>query len=304
MQSTVDLGVEGDGPGCGRGRECIVIVYIFIVHWHVHCRLIPGRQGAHNTLQPLISEFNLPPLFNPGFRYFNMQRQHHLPSLITFGSLASWPSAYHLRDFQKAITSDESLSPVTEAVRSLPAFWDTLASINGSLLAVAGRNAAERLVAWVTTGEGLGFGTDDAPPSAIAMPMTIIAHLCQYLDYLQHNENEDISHTTLVESAARRGGIQGFCAGLLSALAIAGAEDTKDIGQHGALAVRLAFAIGVYVDLDSSALGETECLAARWKSPAGLEELQDAIQKYDGVSDTMPEKNKKAKTEVQGQAAN
>lgn len=205
--------------------------------------------------------------------------QRSLPSLVTFGSLASWPSTDQLRDYRKAVISERTLSPIIETLKRLPAFWDTLASTDGSLLGIAGRASADRLAEWITSGEGLSG--EDTPPSAIAMPMTIIAHLCQYNDYIQRGEEDGLSHGLLLGHVAQKGGVQGFCAGLLSALAIAGAADTHTIGQCGALAVSLAFAVGANVDLDMLTSGETKCLAVRWKTSAGLEELDDVIEKYD-----------------------
>jgi hypothetical protein len=91
------------------------------------------------------------------------------------------------------------------------------------------------------------------------------------------------SHSTILDHIVKEGGVQGFCAGLLSALAITSSLDEESIGIHGALFVRLAFSIGAYVDLDSLRHGLTSCLAVKWKSPKSLDTVQKVLEIYDSV---------------------
>lgn len=77
--------------------------------------------------------------------------------------------------------------------------------------------------------------------------------------------------------------MQGFCAGLLSALAVASSDDERKIGIHGAFSVYLAFIIGAYVESDALMHGQTSCVAVRWRSPDSISSVENILEKHDGV---------------------
>ena len=201
-----------------------------------------------------------------------------LPSLIVFGSLNTWPSAGELQELRRSILQQDHLSHVREAICRLPELWETLLANNAALDTVQGAAAAEQLATWVSSGGALSRGTTQN--NILSLPLTILSHLCDYMTYLQQT---GFSHSTILDHVVKAAGVQGFCAGLLSALAVAGSRDEGSVGLHGALSVRLAFAIGAYVDLDSLRNGQTSCLALRWKSPNSLASIQKVLEKYNSV---------------------
>ncbi|KAK6071029.1 polyketide synthase (beta-ketoacyl synthase) [Seiridium cupressi] len=209
-----------------------------------------------------------------------------LPSLLIFGPLAAWPTGDYLRGIRNVLARQKHLTPVIEALRQLPELWSTMVAQDQALSAAPGIAGARRLAEWATIDTSLGGAADEIDffegeemqnSNALAMPLTIAGHLCQYMAYMEHANHQ---HSTLLKTAEQTGGIQGLCAGLLSAVAVAGATDEVELGTKGALAVRLAFAIGAYVDLDAFTSGETCCLAARCKAPQTLEGVERIVESH------------------------
>jgi len=197
------------------------------------------------------------------------------PSLIAFGSLTTWPSAAELEQLRHTLAQYEHLLPVQDAFLRLPKLWETLVTSDGRLETIPGQATSEQLAAWISGKQALDRGQN-----ILCLPLTILRHLCEYSKYIK----ETGKHSTILDHAKKGGGIQGFCAGLLSALAVAGSKDEEELGRHGALSIRLAFAIGAYVDLDSQENGATSCLALRWKAADRLDTVQTLLQEHSLVS--------------------
>lgn len=209
----------------------------------------------------------------------NARLMSNFPSLIAFGSLSTWPSVGELRELRESLLEYEHLVHIKEAISELPELWNTLLANDAALEPVHGLAAAEHLAAWISTGEAIS--KNSTWNSIFSLPLTIASHLCDYLKYVRETGS---SHSTLLDHITKAAGVQGFCAGLLSALAIATSIDEESVGVHGALSVRVAFSIGAYVDLDSLRHGSTDCLAVRWKSPNSIANLQNVLKRHDLVS--------------------
>jgi hypothetical protein len=215
-----------------------------------------------------------------------MARMQDRLGAVTFGSLTATPSVAQLQQIHGSLSEIGHLKPIVEAVRELPTLWERLCARDPELRLLRGDLAANKLVEWVSRGS-LYLVSQSEDVNTVTMPVTIVGHLCHYLSYLSNNPSDSISHAEVRQRVTDTGGgIQGFCAGLLSALAVAGARDEDQIGTLGAISIRVAFAIGVYIDVDRIKNGETGCLALRWKSPETLMSIQTAIARYDGVRNT------------------
>nr|APX44019.1 polyketide synthase [Pestalotiopsis microspora] len=202
------------------------------------------------------------------------------PSMIVFGSLGSWPSDDKSKSQREALLKHECLAPVVDAVHDLPSLWETIVARDSDLETLKGYENARKLSGWIFGSSEVQAESQTASNS-ITMPFTIIEHLCQYFDYLATSQDgKTLSHADCLARTSKGGGIQGFCAGLLSAITIAGASDEKEIGLRGALAVRLAFAIGAYVDADAQARGTTTSVAVRWKSPDTIDTIEEILQNH------------------------
>ena len=97
----------------------------------------------------------------------------------------------------------------------------------------------------------------------------------------------DDAHDIVLEGL-ESDGIQGFCVGFLSALAVSSSEKEADIGPVAAISLRLAVSIGACVDQDGVFVepsNETVCAAIRWRGEnvSKRDELTNLIRTYPDV---------------------
>ena len=204
------------------------------------------------------------------------------PGLIAFGAISQRPASDRLDEIRTVLQQQPSLASTGNALHGLKALWKTLVKQDSRLEKVDGLSTATQLSKWISGTIPSKELQDNG--NLTQMPLTTLAHISQYVAYLRQGEE---SHEAIVESVALGGGVQGFCIGLLSALAVASAETEHDLGSLAAQSVRLAFCVGAYVDLDSHIRGQqsqTTTLAVRWKAPTTLEDVENLVNKYSDVS--------------------
>lgn len=202
------------------------------------------------------------------------------PQLIVFGAQTSCPSKEFLAEIRKYLLSETRLGPFLEALKDLPSLWDRLVRHDQLLKAVPGRETLQRLGDWIQHGE-LPDG-NVAESNLFGMPLTLIIHFVQYFHYLDGNT----SHVELIQDVSTAG-VQGFCIGLLSAIAVACARQEAEVTTLAAVALRLAACIGAYVDLHRAYAAnafDTVSLAVRWKTSTSHDLVLEALQAYPEVS--------------------
>jgi len=204
------------------------------------------------------------------------------PGLIAFGTISQRPASDRLDEIRTVLQQQPSLAPICHTLQGLKSLWKTLVNQDPALESVNGLVTATQLSEWITGTISSKELQDNG--SLTRMPLTILAHISQYIAYIRQAEE---SHEAIIESVALGGGVQGFCVGLLSALAVASAETENDIGSLAATSVRLAFCVGAYFDLDCLRHGQnsqTTSIAVHWKAPTTLEDVENLIGKYPNVS--------------------
>ncbi|VUC28732.1 unnamed protein product [Clonostachys rosea] len=187
-----------------------------------------------------------------------------LPSLLLFGPQTEFPTPQVLKQVRTELTSNKFLSTLVDAVDDLPQFWQELTRLDPDLQSVPGTKYLGLLRHWVREGKPL-FLDETHLPNHFVLPVTILLQITQYTQYLSRVGAE--SHSKVLESV-KAGGIQGFCVGFLSAIAVASSRTEGDLGTAVASAIRLAVGIGAYVDRDgaySSQPTEYKAIAIRWK---------------------------------------
>lgn len=207
------------------------------------------------------------------------------PSLLLFGSQTTWPSSKQSLHLRRALLGEPLLRTFVEAIRNLPEFWSVLVKSDPALQSVTGLEAFKVLRHWLDHGNLVWNA--GPPPNVLCTPLTVIIHLIHYFHYLASTESS-VAHADLIREL-QMGGIQGFCTGFLSAVALSCSENEEDVSTFGAVALRLAVCIGAYVDQHSrsgSSQSETVCLAVRWKSDAGKEKLTEVLSRHQGVSNS------------------
>ncbi|KAK9775631.1 hypothetical protein SCAR479_07738 [Seiridium cardinale] len=187
-----------------------------------------------------------------------------LPSLLVFGHQTEFPPEKVLQDFRLELISSSRLSALRDAVNELPHFWQSLIEFDPSLRQVPGDEYLSKLKQWIQGG-GPSRHRETNPPNHYALAFSVLLHVTQYSRYLDLLGKD--SHRKVLESV-KDGGIQGFCVGFLSAVAVALSESEDDLGPSAAIALRLAVCIGAYVDRDgkySPAATEYSAIALRWR---------------------------------------
>lgn len=172
------------------------------------------------------------------------------------------------------------MKPIVAALLELPSLWDSLTLNDPSLRSSLGQAAATELAHWMIqdTCEHLL----DEKRNALTMPMTVISHVVQYLEFLKHSDAA-VAHPAVLESVIVGGGIQGFCAGLISAFAVASAKCEDEIGMFAANSIRLAFCVGAYIDLDQASSSAFTTLAVRWTLTTSRKTVEDLLATYPEV---------------------
>ncbi|KAH8800671.1 hypothetical protein F5884DRAFT_837947 [Xylogone sp. PMI_703] len=199
----------------------------------------------------------------------------HSPSLITFGSQTTWPSAEYLSRVRQVLLSDSRLAPLVTAIATLSDLWDTLIGFEPELCKVPGLQKLDRLKRWIEHGEPIP--ALDQQYNTVLTPLTVIMHIVQYFSHL----NQETSHRrhAIYLRSVKAAGIQGLCIGLLSAIALSCSQDEEDIGIYSAVALRLAVCIGSFVDLDNIGV-EKLSFVVRWRDKDGRDHLRNVLERY------------------------
>ncbi|TLS21234.1 uncharacterized protein PpBr36_10626 [Pyricularia pennisetigena] len=129
-----------------------------------------------------------------------------------------------------------------------------LATEEPALESLSFADTLHALAAWVATSEVHGSRPPSPKPgteNAHAAVISVITHMVEY-----------------VLNSVRAGGIQGLCIALLSALALTSSWCRAEIGRNAAVALRLAFYAGAWVDLDEARRAEqSACVSIRLSLP-------------------------------------
>ena len=198
--------------------------------------------------------------------------------MLTFGPQEPCPSSTTMHHLRHALQHDPAL-------HDLPAFWNVLVQQDERLRAFPGAATAAVLRSWLE--DYHDHKTADATANRITMPLTVIMHLVQYRQYLQ--QFSDTTHASIMKDVAQ-GGVQGFCAGLLSAYAVASMKSEKDFGACSSAAIKVAMCIGAYVDLEMISSGQRVVSAiVRWSSKDSRQQVESTLAGYTNVSDLYSE---------------
>jgi len=211
-----------------------------------------------------------------------------VPSLLVFGPQTELPSLEVLAELRQELVKNPRLSSLQDAVKNLPRFWQTLTNFDPILSRVPGAKYLDDLQRWIVDGDAFPHHIGDAP-NVYSLPVTLILQIIQYVRYLNRLGEKD-PHRLVLEGL-QAGGIQGFCVGFLSAIAVSSSESAADIAAVAAVSLRLAVCIGAYVDQDGSFAehaNQTSCLSIRWRSDdVDEKEVADLIRTYPDVRPQM-----------------
>lgn len=189
-------------------------------------------------------------------------------SLAVFGPQSRAPTIQYLDSVRQFILDHPILQCIIRDAQSLHDVLILLSNHNCDVAALRnGRRFTDVLIHWLA--DGTSESAAAITSGIVALPRLAIIQFSQYFQYL---EREKTTHTEF--QASTRGGLQGYCGGLPAAIALSCAKSEQDLKDSICVAIRLAFAIGIYAELgDDSEIPGVTTAVIRLKRPGQAEEL-------------------------------
>ncbi|KAL2812962.1 hypothetical protein BJX63DRAFT_395333 [Aspergillus granulosus] len=203
------------------------------------------------------------------------------PAALVFGPQTTLPSSELASQLRTALLLNPRLYPLRESIEALPTIWPVLLSVDYALNQVPGERALRELSRWLSHGEFPAAEEISVLPSAFVTPFTVILHIVQYLSYTDPKRGGP-RHEDVLTSVRDQGGVQGFCSGLLAAVAVATSADLETLCRRTDVALRLAVGIGAYIDLDCVD-SKTSSIAVKSRPATPHNELQDYFDDFEST---------------------
>ncbi|KAK3902479.1 BcPKS16, polyketide synthase [Staphylotrichum tortipilum] len=188
-----------------------------------------------------------------------------LASAAFFCPQARAPDEDYLAGLHSFLSQDKHGQMLLSEIMALRTerVWSIFAAARPDVAALSqGPEYVDMLHDWAA--EGIASPLAAARSGIIALPLLLVLQITQYLRYLEHH---GLTHKDFLESVGKAGGgIQGYCGGLPSAMAIACAKDEAEVVKHTATAMRIVLGVGAYGEAadDTGGTGSTT-LAMRLK---------------------------------------
>lgn len=202
-----------------------------------------------------------------------------LPSVLFFNPQSKAASEKYLVELKEYLCNKKELSRFVEAIRTLPEAWELVSGHGEKFSSLSqGPKCTQALSNWIG-GVQNASSIVNTMSGCMALPLLTIIQLCQYFQYLGA---KGVKHQQLLKTLAEGGGVQGYCGGLLPAVAIATSAQEEDLVENACRALRIALAIGAYADLgdEDSSAGPTNMVIRLKHEGQGDRILKD----YPGVS--------------------
>ena len=204
--------------------------------------------------------------------------QDQPPSMAIFCPQSKAPTEDYLNRLHSYLCGNKELQPFVQAINKLSDTWSIFATHRADIAALEqGPRYMQLLSDWITTGESSSIS--NAMSGILSLPLLTIIQIGQYFEYL---ESKGMKHIDFVEKVRDGGGLQGYCGGLLPAIAIACSATEEEVVTNASNAMRIALGIGAYGELgdDANETGPTT-MVVRLKYEEQGEEI---IQRFPGVS--------------------
>lgn len=206
------------------------------------------------------------------------QDSHQTAAAAVFCPQNKPPKPDYMASIRRYVRGNPLLEPLEQAILDLPNTWSIFARVNADIANLKdGPEYVKNMHDWMVD-EKVPLPIPEIMPGTLALPLLTIIQIVQYFQYLQFR---GISHGQFL-SEIRVGGAQGFCGGLLPAMAIAASRDEAEVVQNACKSIRIALGIGAYGELgdDEDAPGPTT-LVLRTKYAGQADEM---ASKFPGVS--------------------
>lgn len=201
-----------------------------------------------------------------------------MASVAVFCPQSKAPGEGYLNELHSFLRRSEYLQPFVKNMLDIKDVWDLLAIKREDIANLSqGPRYIESLSEWFITGKSSQVA--NRMSGILSLPLLVVIQVCQYFQYL---EVHGMSHSQFMADLRAGGGMQGYCGGLLPAIAIACSKTEAEVVENAAIAARIALAIGAYGELgdDESVPGATT-IVVRTKRVGQGDEL---VGKFPGVS--------------------
>ena len=194
-----------------------------------------------------------------------------LPSMAVFSPQSKAPPREYLDGLRSYLCSKVELQPLVQAIEDLSKMWQVFADNNKDIanLKQGGRHT-KALSDWIKYGDS--SRVFNVMSGILSLPLLTIIQIGQYFQFL---ELKKISHQDFMARLRDRGGVQGYCGGLLPAIAIACSSNEAEVVKNASKAMRIALGIGAYGELgdDENDVAGATTIVVRLKQEGQGEEL-------------------------------
>ena len=197
-------------------------------------------------------------------------------SAAVFCPQSKAPDASYLKQLRSYLCGNEKLKPFLQAIIGLSETWQIFAKAREDIAALnQGPRYMQSLADWIQNGESSAVA--NAMSGIISLPLLTIIQIGQYFQYLEYT---GLTHSGFLSQICDAGA-QGYCGGLLPAMAIACSRDETDLVKNATISMRIALGIGAYGELgdDETNPGPTT-IVVRLKREGQGDEI---IQRFPGV---------------------
>lgn len=201
----------------------------------------------------------------------------YLASAAFFGPQSRAPDEQYLDGLHSFLSHNQYGNVLLKEVIDLDNTWKIFTKARKDIQELSqGLSNVDLLRNWAKTGASGSLAA--ARSGIVAIPLLIILQIGQYLRYL---EFQGVSHAEFLAQVRDGGGVQGYCGGLASAIALVCAKDEAEVVRNTAAAVRVLLGVGAYAEIaDGSRGAEFATVALRLKHDGQEEEL---TRRFPGV---------------------
>lgn len=204
------------------------------------------------------------------------------PITLLFGSQDLDVTPTSLQDLRRTLLDGNQSQWIIDVLNDLPQQWQRLQAVDGLFEHYPGLEPLESLLDWLRRSEYTG---SFPLPNIVVTPLVVVTQLIQFIDFVKRHQPDVTSKDSF--ASALRSSLQtsGLCTGLLTASAVASSKTLAELEKNGATAIRLAMAIGAFVD----AADEDEprvSLVTGWPSSDMDGQIEQIVQKFSGVRAT------------------
>ena len=164
--------------------------------------------------------------------------------LFLCGPQASLPSPQELSRLRQFLLDQKTFcESLTAILKDLPNLLRQLTAFDSTLERVPAAASIDFLLQWLDS--GLLSLPVDALLNVASLPFAVLLQIAQFLQHLaKNNAGPDYSQTI---QSLQQYGIQGFCTGFLTAVAIDYSRNEEQLAEYTATSLRLAMCIGGYI---------------------------------------------------------